>query len=90
MDLGDRLYPRICVTCGKLFYTYSKRAKYCSVQCSRKAYNDSLKSPANVEGKKKRRRTKKVPTIREIVVRAEEVGMSYGEYVARMGDDDIP
>ena len=87
-ELSDRLLAKVCVTCGKTFYTYSKRAKYCSIQCSRKAYNESLKSPQSLENKKKRRRAKKIPTIKEVVIRAEEVGMSYGEYVAKMGVDD--
>lgn len=87
-DYSDRLIPKVCLTCGKTFYTYSRRAKYCSIQCARRAYNESLKSPLSLESKKKRRRAKKIPTIREVVIQAEEVGMSYGEYVAKMGVDD--
>ena len=89
-EFSNRLIPIVCLTCGKTFYTYSKRAKYCSIQCARKAYNESLKSPLSLESKKKRRRAKSFPSIREVVIRAEDVGMSYGEYVAKMeAEDDL-
>ena len=83
--MSDRLKRKICERCGKVFYSYSSRAKYCSLQCARQTYNDSMKKPKS----EKRRRTKKSLTIQEIVRRAEEVGMSYGEYVAKVGDDDL-
>ena len=84
--MSDRLYKKYCEYCGKPFYSYSKRAKYCSAVCARHVYNETMKKPKE---ETKRRKTKKILTIQEVVRRAEEVGMSYGEYVAKVGIDDL-
>jgi len=84
--MSERLKRKVCEKCGKVFYSYSSRAKYCSIQCARQVYNDSMKKPKE---ETKRRRTKKSLTIEEVVRRADEVGMSYGEYVAKVGEDDL-
>lgn len=84
--MSDWLREKTCEVCGKTFYTYSSRAKYCSEKCARKSYNDSMKKPK--EEKKRRRITREVLSIKEIVRRADELGMSYGEYVAKMREGE--
>lgn len=86
--MSDRLKQKVCEVCGKTFWSYSSRAKYCSIQCARKSYNDSMKSPTSMERKKMRRRiTEPKLSILEVVKLADQAGMSYGEYVAKMRED---
>ena len=91
-EYSKKLIPKNCEysKCGKLFYTYSKRAKYCSAECARKAQAEQLKSPMKENEKKKRRKTKKSYSIKEVVRYAEEHQVSYGRAVVMMeGEDDL-
>lgn len=92
-EYSKKLIPKICEysKCGKLFYTYSKRAKYCSAECAKKAWSEDLKSPKKEmkeNEKKKRRKTKKSYSIKEVVRYAEEHQVSYGRAVVMMEEED--
>lgn len=64
-----------CAWCGKTFISDYRR-EYCTSEC-RKA--------ANNRDKKKRRSNKKNNSLMQVVKLAREAGLTYGQYVAKMG-----
>ena len=74
-----------CAICGKLFVAKNGNAKYCSKKCSDAgAMENYYKKKASKEQAAKKQR-KKPLSITEIAVAARKAGMSYGQYVAKMG-----
>lgn len=73
---------RNCKFCGKEYIVNINNRLYCSVECQRKN--------ANILRKEYHKRTKKkkpenMRTIAEINRKASELGLNYGEYVAKYG-----
>lgn len=68
---------KTCPECGKTFVTTNPDRKYCSFECGRQHANEVRREKRNPKVKD--------ADIREIVRRANEMGVSYGEYVARWG-----
>lgn len=73
--IQDQIKERefVCKWCGKTFTSTAFNAKYCCIECKRKSAYD------------KRKKKLKLPknSLRDIVLEAEEKGVSYGVYVAR-------
>ena len=78
-----------CVICGKSFKSEKYNAKYCSETCKDKGRraitkeNDRIKRERAAKARKARNNSKK-PLI-NIAAEAKGAGMSYGQYVAKMG-----
>ena len=68
---------KTCPVCGTIFTASSPERKYCSMVCARRHANEVRREKRNPKVKD--------ADIREIVRRANEMGVSYGEYVARWG-----
>ena len=80
---------RKCVICGKEYITSIYNSKYCSEECKMQGIRALNK--INDRAKRERRMAERVarenshkPLI-DIAVEAKKAGMSYGQYVARMG-----
>lgn len=82
-----RIYQAVCRICHKKFETHSQQALYCSAQCKRVA--DSIRAKINY------RKKHPIPTdsgrsldnnkaVQSIANEASRLGMSYGQYVAKM------
>ena len=65
-----------CQCCGTLFDALDGRDKYCSEECRREYTNQQKRI-----NRKKTTKTNK--SITEINLKAKELGMSYGQYVAK-------
>ena len=80
---------RKCGICGKTFIASKANIKYCCDKCRYEAI--SIKNieirKSKSENKKASRKKKKdnQQAIIDIAVEAKKAGMSYGQYVARMG-----
>lgn len=77
---------RKCVVCGKKYTAIRGNQKYCGSECEKIA---TLKQ-VEVRNKKlkverRRKKKKKNQDIIDIAIAAREAGMSYGQYVAKMG-----
>lgn len=75
--------PVICEMCGVTFAAYGNRAKYCPI-CKEEKRREAGKKKRRVTKKKENARPKGL-TLAEIVAKANELHMTYGEYVTRFG-----
>lgn len=81
-------YAKKCEICGKLFDAWNNRQKFCSDDCR---YKHKLQQGAvfrevyKSQEQKQKSRKKKKPTLTEISAAARQAGMTYGQYVAKMG-----
>lgn len=74
-----------CRICGEFFNAKNGNARYCSKQCKNKAKLNALherKLGLGVSSKKEAKKVNK--ELVDISVKARELGMSYGQYVAMM------
>lgn len=78
-----KLYKKICKNpkCGKRFMG-TQTQQYCCPDCRQVTNSNEYKSPKN-EAKKnsKPKKKKKVQSIDEVMLKAKEMGMTYGKYV---------
>ena len=77
-----------CRCCGAKF-TASRRSQiFCSKECRTRYHQSGVKSPANINTKKKAEKKKELTKAQkqkrftDEVVKAKELGMSYGQYKA--------
>lgn len=80
---------KICKICGKTFYGSGATA-YCGDECRKIGYADNIRlaeSRARIRKASKRSRKKQTMSIADISKEARAVGMSYGQYVARMNQN---
>lgn len=81
-------YVKKCEICGKLFDAWNKAQKFCSDECR---YKNKLQQGAvfrevyKAQEKKQKTRKKQKMTLAQVAVAATQAGMTYGEYVAKMG-----
>ena len=86
---------RKCLICGKSLYGTNRR-KYCSDKCSDKASKQNEKSWKKKEreaernekkAQEQRRRAKpeKKKSLVNVAIAARKAGLSYGQYVGKMG-----
>lgn len=81
--------PKTCPMCGERFYSSTKTRKYCSAQCQREASITSQRDFKELQRAEREKRIKErfpgYAAITAISVAAQEAGMNYGAYVAKMG-----
>lgn len=75
---------RRCAVCNKLYIATRQNAKYCSADCRLEGtYAMKRTYKERKEQKAKPKKLKK--SITDIAVEARQAGMTYGQYVAKMG-----
>ena len=76
---------RNCAVCGNLYVATRTDSKTCSKVCSR-GWNKINSKRANQRASEQRRKEKqKKMMVNDIAVEARKAGMTYGQYVAKMG-----
>jgi ribosomal protein L37E len=75
-----KVHSRLCRRCGNEFQTTHNSKMYCSDRCYRDAQNSRKR-----EETQSRKKQRKNVTLIDLTVEARKHGMSYGQYVARMG-----
>lgn len=76
--LGAKQTEFTCAYCGKQF-TSSIKKKYCSVDCRERLYRQERKKA------RKKPKSKNFKSLVEVAIASREAGLSYGQYVAKMG-----
>lgn len=80
-----KTYEKTCVVCGKKYISHSALAMYCP-PCRQKVLiqqtKDSAKRIRAREEVKAQIETKKKTELRDIVMEAEKLHLTYGQYVA--------
>jgi len=74
-----------CTICGASFETTNIHAKYCSDPCRKKASRKSYRQAKAKEKEELERKKNMQQSIIDIAVLARQAGMTYGQYVAKMG-----
>ena len=72
-----------CQICGTAFIPQATSQKYCCRQCARQAEQESNRKSETKKKNKKFGQHQKAAA--EIATKAREAGLSYGQYVAKMG-----
>lgn len=78
-------FDKICDRCGKQFYGCRHDVRYCSDECLKEATKDRAKELRQIRHEAKRVRREKQQSITQIAIKARQAGMTYGQYVAKMG-----
>jgi ribosomal protein L20 len=73
-----KVHSRLCRQCGNEFHTTHNSKMYCSDGCYRVAQN-------NLRREKNKKKKPTNLSLIDLTVEARKHGMSYGQYVARMG-----
>ena len=82
-------YKKVCKRCNNLYIAQSINTRYCSV--CRKVVDKELQDASNQrrrenrERQKEEKREKPKATLDQVLAKARESGMSYGQYVALHG-----
>ena len=78
---------RKCAICGKEFMTIVYNSKYCSDACKEEGRRINQKDywERQHANKGAEKREKKPVPLWKIDAKAKEMGLSYGQYVAKMG-----
>ena len=85
---GKTVYKKTCTICGKEYTTTGTRSKACSKECRKiltKSYYSYYKKPYDREKKNESTRKAAGQSLQEIASEAKAAGMSYGNYLARIG-----
>ena len=83
---------RICNTCEKSYIPKRKDQVYCCAECRNQGFKKYLRA-YGIEAREKKRQEKvekvkkkeKPSSLVDIAVEARKAGMTYGQYVAKMG-----
>ena len=80
-------FVRKCIICGKLFTAQRKNASCCSCECKKVNCINNRKKQAKMKKVKKAEKRNKIPNkdLLDIDKAAKLAGMTYGQYVAKMG-----
>lgn len=80
---------KICQKCGAEFLTDNNKKKCCSKKCSDTLRIENQKATKkrnlDAKGAEVKKEKRKVLSIEEIMTRATEAGMTYGQYVTKHG-----
>lgn len=74
---------KACEICGKEFTAGRKNAKFCSKECYKVGNCERTKQKQHEKGEEKRKNAEKMP-IWKINEEARKMGLSYGQYKARI------
>ena len=80
----DNREVKKCVVCGKHFISTNSKVVCCSQECQKKR-NKQLQNEARRKYVSQKEPKKKTKTLAELSVEARAAGMTYGQYVAKMG-----
>jgi predicted nucleic acid-binding Zn ribbon protein len=86
--IHPRKYKKKCGVCGKDFDGWNKNQKYCSEECKHVSHlqrGEMYRENARLKAEQKKEEAKKKKALEEIAMAARNAGMTYGQYVARMG-----
>ena len=87
-----KAHPQInCVVCGRPFDRRSTRSVCCSPECQERRHNQlALEHMRSIraESPRKRSRSDSMREIERLALEAQQRGMTYGQYIARIGGDD--
>lgn len=72
---------RNCAVCGKMYVAIRANQRYCGSECR---YIGLQRLEAEKRASKRKKKKKKASIV-DVAVDAKKAGMSYGEYVAKMG-----
>lgn len=84
---------RICAVCGKSFEAHRETEVCCSKECKDERRREQIRSYRRdkaqekkfEEQKKKKQVSRNKNSLTEIAIEARKAGMTYGQYVAKMG-----
>lgn len=78
-----------CENCGKIFASYKPQHIFCNPECKKEATTKKRKERRMLEQQMEKEQPtktkKKVNAIEDIANAASRAGMTYGQYVAKMG-----
>lgn len=74
-----------CTICGASYETTNIHAKYCSDVCRKKASKEMHRRSRAKQKEELERKKNMQQNIIDIAVLARQAGMTYGQYVAKMG-----
>ena len=82
MVTNKTMHTRVCVICGTTFLNANSKAKLCKNEECKKIHN--RKKDKEYQAKKRERKvvTKPNTSLVAISIKAKELGLSYGQYVA--------
>lgn len=80
----DNREVKKCAICGRCFITNKMKVVCCSPECQKKR-NKQLQNEARRKYVSQKEPKKKTKTLAELSVEARAAGMTYGQYVAKMG-----
>ena len=86
--IHPRKYKKKCGVCGKEFDGWNKNQRYCSDACKNEAHRqrgEIYRANARLKEEQKKAEANKKKALEEIATAARNAGMTYGQYVARMG-----
>ena len=94
MTSNGKYSMKTCGICGKEYYGYQS-SRFCGAECRKKRakWLDEIHAERKTELRRAREREKRMAkkalegrkTITDIANEARQAGMTYGQYVARMG-----
>lgn len=76
---------RLCVVCNNPYVATRIDSKTCSKVCSKQWNKISSKMANEKAREQKKQEKKKKMMVNDIAVEARKAGMTYGQYVAKMG-----
>jgi hypothetical protein len=76
---------RACAVCGNIFIPKKANSKYCGEKCAGKAYSEKYKRCKKKRKAEQEKRMEAQRSITDIAVAARQAGMTYGQYVVKMG-----
>lgn len=86
--IHPRKYKKKCAVCGNEFMGWNKKQKFCGEECKRKnelRMGEIYRERARLKTKENKTVQKKKQALNDISMAARNAGMTYGQYVARMG-----
>ena len=80
-SIAEKTFKRVCVYCGKEFETNDSRKIYCSQTCNVQAVLEGSRAR---DWQKKQATEKRQSQLNQRIREADELGLSYGNYVAKL------
>ena len=78
-------FDKVCEWCGTEFKGCRHDVRFCCTACQKEATKERAKVLRKMRLEENRKRLERQQTITQIAVKARQAGMTYGQYVARMG-----
>ena len=82
MVTNKKMHEKVCAICGNTFLNANINAKLCGNEECRKIHNRMKDKAYHAKKREEKVVTKPNTSIVEISIKAKELGLSYGQYVA--------